>query len=550
MRYQAAGVLILTLIAHNYSLAQDQPLTGYWKLSGNAKDAASTRLDLTNQGVTFAKMGPDGKTPVAVFDGRSSYLDLKSTTSLQLGIKDFTLSCWVHTEAALDDDLGDLITMYDSKKRVGFNLSLRNNTGVTSCQANVRQLQFGIDAGSTPKWTDEGRPGNAILGFSLAAHEGQLFVGTATNDKKETGRVYRYQGPNQWIDCGAPDKSNAISAMAVYRGKLYVASSKYRFAGSALTESENQNLGGGIFRYEGENRWVEMGRLPETEAIGGLVVFKDQLYASSLYKPAGFFRFDADGKWTALPLPDGKRVESMGIHNGYLWATSYDAGKVFRFDGNTWKDFGQLGENTQTYSFAVHRGRLCVGTWPSGKVFQLNGERWEDLGRLGNELEVMGMLVHNGQLYGGTLPMAEVYRFDGNQSWTKTAQLDLTPNVKYRRAWTMAQFQGRLFCSTLPSGHIYSMVAGPTITHDHELTAGWHHIAAQKQGGLLNLYVDGKKVAESTPFDPTQFDLTTAAPFQIGAGAGDFFRGSLAEIRFDRRALPENEIANLVNRWR
>ena len=167
------------------------------------------------------------------------------------------------------------------------------------------------------------------------------------------------------------------------RGKLYAASSKYRFAGSALPESENANRGGGVYRYEGEKRWTEVGRLPDTEAVGGLVVYKGRLYASSLYKPAGFFRYESDGKWTALAVPDGKRVESLGVFNGHLWATSYDGGRVYRYDGKEWKDFGQLGDNTQTYSFAVHRGRLCVGTWPSGKVFRLNDDRWDDLGRLG-----------------------------------------------------------------------------------------------------------------------------------------------------------------------
>jgi hypothetical protein len=336
--------------------------------------------------------------------------------------------------------------------------------------------------------------------------------------------------------------------MAVHRGKLYAASSKYRFAGSALPESENANRGGGVYRHDGESRWTEVGRLPDTEAVGGLAVYKGRLYASSLYKPAGFFRHESDGKWEALAVPDGKRVESLGVFNGHLWATSYDGGRVYRYDGKVWKDFGQLGDNTQTYSFAAHRGRLCVGTWPSGKVFRLDGDRWEDLGRLGNELEVMGMLVHNGQLYAGTLPLAEVYRYDGGQAWTKTGQLDRTPGVKYRRAWTMAQYQGKLFCSTLPSGRVHSLEAGPCVTHDRELAAGWRHVAAVKRGGLLQLHVDGKLVAESARFDPAKYDLTTEGPLSIGAGAGDFFRGALADVRLYRRALDAAEIGRLAKR--
>jgi hypothetical protein len=539
------ALIPLAALAAGVVAADDRGPVAHWKLAGDAKDASANRLDATNRGVKFTAKGPDGKSPAAAFDGLAAHLRVEATPALRLGTGDFTLALWVHTPDTLDDDIGDLVTMYDAKKRVGFNLSVRNNTGVTTTQANTRQLQFGIDAGSEPRWSDQGRPGNATLAFGLAVHDGRLYAGTASNAKHEVGRVYRYDGPDEWADCGAPDRCNAISALAVHKGNLYAASSKYRFAGSALPESENVNRGGGIYCYQGEKRWTEVGRLPETEAVGGLVVYKDRLYASSLYKPAGFFRREADGTWNALAVPDGKRVESLGVFNGHLWATSYDGGRVYRFDGTEWKDFGQLGDNTQTYSFAVHRGRLCVGTWPSGKVFRLNGDRWEDLGRLGSELEVMGMLVHNGQLYAGTLPLAEVHRYDGGQTWTRIGQLDRTPDVTYRRAWTMAQYHGRLFCGTLPSGRVHSLEAGPCVTHDRELPAGWRHVAAVKHGGLLKLYVDGKLVAGSARFDPAGFDLTTDAPLLIGAGAGDYFRGELADLRLYLRALSAQEIAEL-----
>lgn len=539
-----AGSALIALSACS-ATAGEQDLVAHWRLAGDAKDSSPSRLDAANHGVKFTDKGPDGKSPAAVFDGIVSRLEVKPPPAFRLGTADFTLALWIHTPESLDDDVGDLVTYYDAKKRVGFNLSLRNNTGVTTTQANTRQLQFGIDAGSEPKWTDEGRPGNATLAFALAVHDGDLYAGTASNAKDETGRVYRRDGAGKWADCGVPDSCNAISALAEHQGKLYAASSKYRFAGSSLPESGNANRGGGVYRYEGGKRWTEIGRLPDTEAIGGLVVFKGRLYASSLYKPAGLFRYESDGKWTALAVPDGKRFESLGVFNGCLWATSYDGGRVYRYDGTEWKDFGQLGENTQTYSFAIHRGRLCVGTWPSGKVFRLNDDRWEDLGRLGSELEVMGMLVHNGQLYAGTLPLAEVYRYDDGQTWTKTGQLDQTPDVKYRRAWTMSQFKGKLFCSTLPSGRVHSLDAGACVTHDRALAPGWQHVAAVKHGGRLKLYVDGKLVAESARFDPAKFDLTTDAPLLIGAGAGDHFKGGLADVRLYRRALDAEEIGRL-----
>ena len=74
----------------------------------------------------------------------------------------------------------------------------------------------------------------------------------------------------------------------------------------------------------------------------------------------------------------------------------------------------------------------------------------------------MGMMVYNGKLYAGTLPTGSVYRYDGEGEWVSTGQLDTTPDVKYRRAWTMAVYQGRLFCGTLPSGNVLSLEAGRT----------------------------------------------------------------------------------------
>jgi hypothetical protein len=165
---------------------------------------------------------------------------------------------------------------------------------------------------------------------------------------------------------------------------------------------------------------------------------------------------------------------------------------------------------------------------------------------LGDELEVMGMLVHNGHLYGGTLPLAAVFRYDGDRGWTKTGQLDTTADARYRRAWTMAAFDGRLFCSTLPSGRVHSLEAGPCVTFDRELPPGWQHVAAVKRGGVLQLYLNATRVAESRRFDSARLDLTNQAPLRIGAGSGDYFHGSLSDVRLYRRALSESEIHGLA----
>ena len=132
----------------------------------------------------------------------------------------------------------------------------------------------------------------------------------------------------------------------------------------------------------------------------------------------------------------------------------------------------------------------------------------------------MGMAVHNGKLYAGTLPLAEVYRYDGGTRWTRTGRLDLTPDVRYRRAWSMAVFDGRLFCGTLPSGRVHALEVGQSVTYDRALPPGWKHLAAVREGGRLSLFVDGKRVASSSRSNASPLDLTNPA------AAADRLRGA------------------------
>lgn len=543
--------LIVCLIACCWSstgLAESKlpPVIAHWKLAGDAQDSGTHALHGKNQGVKFEPAKPGTRHPGGIFGGKQESITIPHAAALKLGQSDFSISLWAYTAKDLDDDLGDLLSKYDPATRTGFHLTLRNNAGETNSLANTRQLQFGIDQKSEPIWTDAGRPGNSILGFSMTVHEGTLYVGTCEAQPDQTGHVYRYAGDSKWIDCGIPNKANAVSSMAVFEGQLYAGTAKYRLKGSALAESENPNLGGQILRLDGEGKWTPCGQFPEAEGIGGMTVYKGRLYASSLYKPAAIYRYEGDAKWTPLTPPDGKRTVSLGVYNGSLWATSYDNGHIYRYDGETWTDTGATGDNTQNYSFADYQGQLCVGTWPSGKVYRLNAEnKWEDMGRLGMELEVMGMLVHNGKYYAGTLPLAEVYRLDGEREWTRLRQLDPT-ETKYRRVWTAAQYAGQVYWSALPTGRIIAMEAGKCVTYDREVPAGWRHIAAVKAGGTLRLYVDGKRVAESTAFDPAKFDLSNEQPLRIGAGSGANFNGRMSDVRLYGAALSDENVAALA----
>ena len=263
------------------------------------------------------------------------------------------------------------------------------------------------------------------------------------------------------------------------------------------------------------------------------------------------YRFDGNHKWTSCGCP-GLRVTHLTAYNGNLFGLSYDAGGFFRYDGGTdWTRLGPVPDTNQVYSAAVYEGRLHLGTWPLATVFEYHGpQKYVSTGRLGEEKEVMGMAVYNGKLYAGTLPLAEVYRYDGPNKWVSTGQVDATPDVRYRRAWVTAIYDGKLYCGTLPSGHVMSLEAGKSVTCDRALTPGWHHLVAVKSGQVLRLYIDGTQVAQSTEFNPAEYDLNTNSPLKIGFGQHDYFNGKMKDLRIYDRALPSGEIRTLLSRAR
>lgn len=525
----------LSLIAADPELS----LVGHWPLIRDAHDSTPA----ANHGrPANLRWTPDG----AEFDGRSSFIEIPDHPNLNFGTGDFTLSLQLHTAAELDDTLGDLLNKYDPAARRGFNLCINQHAGVTGSQANYRNLHFGIDqARADTEWKDEGRPGNAIFIHCMAVHDGDLYAGTVEGrTNNDHGHVYRYDGNGNWIDLGAPWKSNGVTSIASFNGHLYAGVSRVLLHYSGLDPTIAHHIGGKVFRYD-NGQWVDLGQLPGVDGVHGMAVFQGKLHVTGFYQPA-LFRYEGGTDWTSLGSPGGMRPESLCVYNGSLFATGFDEGAVYRFDGETWHRAGLLGDATQVYGIVIHEGKLHAGTWPKGTVYRYEGDdRWVTVGRLGNSEEVMGMNVYNGKLYAGSLPMAEIYRRDADDLWTSVGRIDFTPDVIYRRAWSMAVYKGRLFSGTLPSGHVRSFEAGKNVTDDRELSPGWHHLAAVRKNNLIQLFVDGKPVADSTPFDPASFDLSNSAPLRVGFGAHDYFNGKLRDLRLYSSALTPEQIGRL-----
>jgi hypothetical protein len=543
-------VPVLLMVCQSPRLASgaDDGLAAHWPLVGDGRDVVGGRNAVQHGGTSAA--GPDGMEGQAIeFDGRDDNWEVAADDLLDIDVGDFTIAAWACPDAATDDRGGDLVSKYDGRARRGVSLGFFSGAGATSNQSCRRQLYFGIDDGTEPQWTDCGRPGNAIHIYALATYRGELYAGTTEVGPGEAGHVYRWTGEQSWEDCGSPHPCNSVSSLAEFEGRLYAGVSKYRTAGSALAESENPHLGGKVYRFEGGQEWTDCGQLAEAEAINGMVVFQRHLYASSTYKPGGLYRYDGQNTWTRCTPEGAQRVESLTVHDDALYATGYDEAAVYRYDGSTWEHLGIVGENTQTYGFAKHGGRLHVSTWNSGRVYYLKADGgWTDTGRLGEELEVMGLAHYNGQLYGGTLPLAEVHRLDA-QGWTPVGRVDRTPDVKYRRAWTCALHEGRLFWGASPSGRVWAMQAGACASYDGEELDGWCHVAAVRAGGRLTLYCNGRVVASADSPAGAPLNVSNDRPLTIAFGEQDYFAGRLADVRVYRRTLSLDDVAALAGKY-
>ncbi len=551
-------------------MAMDQHLLGSWDLAVDGRDGSGHGRHATTVGeVAFgASNEPSlGGAVARIVRGQGSLVvpDLPAR-----GTGDFTIGMWVNANPRPTSALGDLASAFDPAGRQGFTLGFQHGA-VCGSHRNDRNLFFGIDSGTAPRWSDHGRPSEAaVMIYALVVHDGALYA--ATWEESETspprGHVYRFDD-GTWVDCGSPWDCNAVTRLAVHEGQLYAGVSRVKSGGSGRPESANPNPGGRILRYEGGTDWSDCGQLDGADSIAGLVPFDGALYATPLYSQ-GVYRMGAGGTWDFVGTP-GRRLLALGVVDGALYGAGNDhvnvesaiqqtaagvvvpaestagGGGVFRYDGGqTWTSCGLQRDTTQVYSIETHAGRMHISTWPTGLVFRRSDDgSWDDIGRLGEETEVMALVSYNGMLYAGTLPHAEVHRLDHDGSWTNLRSLDQTPDVLYRRAHAMGVYRGELFCGTLPGGRVFSMQTGLATSFDRALAPGWRHVAAVRAGDRVSLFADGALVGSRSAGDGQggSLDLGSGTELRIGGGPHAGLDGELARVRLHGRAFEPAEIA-------
>ncbi len=537
-------------------------LIAQWNFSDGFDSTGSTPLPVTNHNVEIAPSLFDSSQQVAHFNGLDSFLVVPAQPALNWGSEDFSISVQIETEAKTDI-VGDIISRFDSGARRGWSLNVVTNSGVTSTsQANYRHLHFGIDNNTTPEERQDcGRPGNAAFVYSLATINGDLYAGTFEKEADQTGHLWRYKGEGEWHHLGAtPDGSSAIPTMTVFEGALYCGTARYNPIGSRLGPVQNHAPGGHVYRVDEDGTWHDCGvpggedAVPEStptegyetgkaDEVLGLTVFQGKLYCTSFHR-RGAFVYEGGKNWKYIG-PD-ERLMSFTIYRDHLYCL-VNGGPVYRYEGGEeWTFCGRPGGSDQIYSGANYRGELLVGTWPGCEVMKYaGGEEWTSFGRVGYEMEVMAMLLYNAKIYFGTLPMANIWRLDDND-YQYIGNVDSSPEVFLRRAWSMAVFQGKLFVGTLPSGRVLSYEAGRIVTHDHNLPAGRHHVVAVREKNVLKLYLDGEMVAQSSEFYAADFDLNTDENLKIGFGPHQFFKGTMSDLRIYRGALQVQEIREMA----
>jgi len=557
--------LLFGLLPLGVGRAADDGLVGYWKLDGDCQDYSGNQNHGHNHRVELS---------TSTFNGRDAFIEVNSANSLRIGSGDFSISAEVYTGKDLRGSFGSLLSKMDSSSRRGFDLGLCTNSSGYNGQGNVRQLIWGLDDGTDGKWTDCGRPNaKTHISDALTVFHCELYAGSTDGpDLADWAHVYRYQGGQNWEDCGrlGIGRTRGVYALVVHDGDLFAATSASH--GAQPPEMSY----GRVYRYHSGHKWEDIGQPGENYRLNSLASYNGKLYVTGFNigpKPGHVYVYDGDHRWKECGEFNGW-PHALIVHSGKLY-TAYPQGEVYAYDGTAWENLGNpLGsreECSQIHSLGVFRGELYIGSWPMGKVAVRRDNQWVDLGRLGEATEVIGLAVYNGSLYAGTIPRAELFRFDGPGEWFSIRRLFDPPGFQpvlvgsgakevqdWTRASSMTVFQGRLFVSTATCyrtlidpprsdemrGKVFSFETGSCVSVDRDLGDGWKHVAAVRRGKQLQLFIDGE-LAASAETDRPPLDMSSDAPLRIGFGAQGYFDGKIREVRLYDRAISDEAVKAL-----
>jgi hypothetical protein len=232
-------------------------------------------------------------------------------------------------------------------------------------------------------WSDMGQIDGADAIAALVPYAGSLYAAPMYSEG-----VFRFDGPGRWTSCGSPGRR--LLALGVHGGALYGAGNDHADVSSAIAltkagvvvPARSQTGGGGVFRYDGDDRWVSCGLQPDTTQLYSIETYGDRLHIGTW--PAGLvFRGsdldrDGDASWQAIGrLGDETEIMNLQAHNGKLYAGTLPHAQIYRYDDDDdWALVATLDQTPdvryrRAASMVVFRGELWVGTLPSGHVHSL-----------------------------------------------------------------------------------------------------------------------------------------------------------------------------------
>ena len=553
-------------------------LLGHWPLTKDANDQRGGMHAMIHGGVAFKDV--EGR-PAADFNGRDGFLEVADNTTLALGAEDFSLAMWVNPHRPLTGVPGDLISKWSAPQRRGINLYLSGGSSAYSSICDTRHIHFGIDEAYVGPEEDHGKPwaSNSLIA-NLVVFEGQLYAGIAdAADPRDSARVFRLVGGQTWEDCGqiggGDPTISTVMSMVVHDGKLYAGTGRWDWVIAKGRSPDNPPpRSTRVYVYEGGQSWRDLGEVGKGSRVLCLGSYNGTLFAG-IDKVGGghLFRLEG-GQWIDCGAPDGRNLECVMPCDGVLYVATH--GNLYRYDGDG--NFAPIGlaphAIEQIHSLHVDAGRLVAGTWPQGYALRYaGGENWEIMGRLGLPSEtsrineINALVHHNGKLYAGVIPLSELYRYEVDGHWERLAHLGRRADWEeakfptWVRLTALASYQGRLFAGTGSCqgravdaavdeslGRVTSFSFGQMASFEHDMPAGWSHIAAVRRNGKLAVYVNGEMASESLEEPDRPLDVTTTSPLRIGFGGLTYFSGAMSDVRIYRGALSEQEVAELAHR--
>jgi len=490
---------------------------------------------------------------------------------------DFTISLRVGVPEDRAGAAGGLAAKFDPATRTGFNLGTVSSAGGYNGPSDELRVSFGIDAGSEPRWFDRGRPSptSNYVSNSLTVFDGAIHAATSDAPAEaDRGHVFRHHGDTAWEDLGQVGREGAhgVGPLIVHRGSLYAATWNYDW-----TRVHDETLEPcRVYRYESPGRWQDCGQPGESRRIFSLASYGGELLAmgddSTVHAHRG------DGAWERVARFD-TFAHPTTVHAGRLVLGMLQPATVRWFDGTAWDDLGNpLGDPArcdEIHTLVTYRGALHAGTWPLGRVARWDARRrrWQQAGRLGDSSEIMALNVYNGKLYGAAIPRAEVFRYERDASWTSLRRLFDPPGwapvlvrnmgtpegFRRHREWTrvtsLTQHDGLVFASVgsctsaaadAPAdvrGTVHAFGAGVVATTPRTLEPGRRLIAAVRRGGTLTVYVDGREAA--TARGDVTGSIATGAALRIGEDETGRCTGDVDRFQTFDRALDAREISAL-----